>query len=384
MQLEYKRRILPRVRRVVIKLGSSVVAGTSGVDRDNIGRLVAEIARLHADGRQVIVVTSGARAAGLSRLGLSRMPTSIPEQQAAAAIGQISLMALYERFFADFGQHVGQVLLSASDIESRTRYLNARRTLDHLLAHGIVPIVNENDSVAVEELKLGDNDRLSALVAGLVGAELLVLLTDVAGLYDGDPSLAGARLVEVVSDVDEAAGAAGKAGALGTGGMATKLQAACVAAHRGTSTVIASGRAEEVLPAIFDPRRVQGTLIPASDVPISNRKYWIAYGVPVRGSIVVDAGAVEALSRRGGSLLPSGIVEVRGDFEAGECVACLAPDGREFARGLVVYDAADCARIRGASSARIKDVLGYHMGDEVIHRDDLVLLADLSERARRT
>jgi glutamate 5-kinase len=165
--------------------------------------------------------------------------------------------------------------------------------------------------------------------------------------------------------------------------MATKLQAACVAAHRGTATVIASGRDEGVLPAIFDPQQSLGTLIPASDAPISNRKYWIAYGMPVRGAIVLDAGAVEALSRRGGSLLPSGIVEVRGEFDAGECVGCVGPDGREFARGLVVYDAADCGRIRGASSAKIKEVLGYHMGDEVIHRDDLVLLADLSERARR-
>jgi glutamate 5-kinase len=213
---------------------------------------------------------------------------------------------------------------------------------------------------------------------------LLVLLTDVDGLYTGDPRQPGTTLVDVVTDVDAAARAAGKPGALGTGGMATKLQAACIAAHRGTSTVIAGGRVDGALAAIFDPQQSLGTLVPASDAPISNRKYWIAYGMPVRGAIVLDAGAVQALSRRGGSLLPSGIVAVRGEFEAGECVGCLTPDGREFARGLVAYDAADCDRIRGSASARIKDVLGYHMGDEVIHRDDLVLLADLTERAPRT
>jgi glutamate 5-kinase len=384
MQLEYKRKLLPRVRRIVVKLGSSVVATTSGVDRDNVGRLVAEIARVHADGYQVIVVTSGARAAGLARLGLSRMPTSIPEQQAAAAIGQISLMALYERFFADFSQHVGQVLLTASDIESRARYLNARHTLDHLLAHEIVPIVNENDSVAVEELKLGDNDRLSALVAGLVGAELLVLLTDVDGVYSDDPRKPGAHVLEVVTNVDELARTVGKPGALGTGGMASKLVASGVAAHRGIATVIAGGRTPGALAAVLDPARSIGTLVPASDTPISHRKYWIAYGMPVRGAVVMDAGAVQALSRRGGSLLPSGITEVRGRFEAGECVGCVAPDGREFARGLVAYDASDCERIRGVASARIKDILGYHMGDEIIHRDDLVLLADLGEERTRS
>lgn len=381
MQLDHKRTILPRVRRLVIKLGSSIVATASGVDRVNVGRLVAEIARIHADGYEVIVVTSGARAAGLARLGLRRMPKSIPEQQAAAAIGQISLMAIYEEFFADFGQHVGQVLLTAADIESRVRYLNAQHTLEHLLAYKIVPIVNENDSVAVDELKLGDNDRLSAMVGGLVDADMLVLLTDVEGLYSDHPQKPGATLVDVVEDIEAAARAAGRPGALGTGGMATKIQAARAASHRGISTFIASGRIPGTLPGIFDLQRTVGTFVPASASPISHRKYWIAYGVPVRGSVVVDHGAAEALSKRGGSLLPSGIVEVRGQFGAGDCVGCVGPDDREFARGLVAYDAKDCERIRGASSTKIEEILGYHMGDEVIHRNDLVLLADLREHA---
>ena len=383
MQTQQKQRILARVRRMVIKLGSSVVARVEGVDRENIGRLVGEIARVHADGYQVVIVTSGARAAGLARLGLTRMPTSIPEQQAAAAIGQISLMALYEEFFADFGQHVGQVLLTAGDLEDRARYLNAKRTIDHLLAHGIIPIVNENDSVAVEELKFGDNDRLSAMVAGLAGADLLVLLTDVDGVYEGDLHAPGARILEVIEDVDAAARSAGRAGVFGTGGMATKLEAARAAARRGTSTVIASGRKPGTLAAILDETRTIGTWFPASDSPIPNRKYWIAYGMPVRGALVMDTGAVEALTRRGSSLLPSGLLEVRGHFDVGECVACLDPGGREFARGLVAYDALDCERIKGLASSRIQVVLGYHMGDEVMHRNDLVLLDDVAARRDR-
>ena len=209
MQRSHKRALLQRVRRIVIKLGSSIVANAAGVDRVNVGRLVAEIARIHADGYQVVVVTSGARAAGLARLGLRRMPKSIPEQQAAAAIGQPNLMAIYESFFADFDQHVGQVLLTAADIESRARYLNAQHTLEHLMSYKIVPVVNENDSVAVDELKLGNNDRLSAMVAGLVGADLLILLTDVEGLYTDDPRSPDATLVDVVEDIESAARAAG-------------------------------------------------------------------------------------------------------------------------------------------------------------------------------
>jgi len=386
IQVDHKRRILPRVRRLVVKLGSSVVTTPSGVDREQIGNLVAELARIRDDGVQIIVVTSGARAAGLSRLGLNRMPKTIPEQQAAAAIGQISLMSLYEEFFADFGKHVGQVLLTASDVEDRARYLNAKHTFEHLLAHGIVPIVNENDSVAVEELKFGDNDRLSALVAGIVGADLLILCTDVDGLFTGDPRLADSVLVDVVENVDDAVRrAAGRAGALGTGGMVTKLEAARSASHRGIPTIIVNGRRPENLSRIMAPELAAGTLFLASDSPISNRKHWIAYGTPLRGTLRLDAGAVGALRERGGSLLPSGVVGVQGHFEAGECVGCLDPDGHEFARGLVTYDAKDCERIKGLSSRQIEATLGYHMGDEMIHRDDLVLLDDLgTTRTRRS
>jgi glutamate 5-kinase len=377
MHVERKRKILSGARRIVVKLGSSVVATGSGVDTDNVGRLTAEIARLREQGYEIVVVTSGARAAGLARLGLDRMPRTIPEQQAAAAIGQPQLMAIYERFFSDFGFHVGQVLLTASDIESRTRYLNARHTIEHLLAHGIIPIVNENDSVAIEEMKFGDNDRLSALVGGLVGAQLLVLLTDVDGLHDGDPRTGGTNRIELVVDLDAAERlVGGGAGTLGTGGMASKLKAAASAAHRGIPTIIAQGTRAGVLARIADPDVSEGTLVAASILPISSRKHWIAYGMPVRGRVVIDDGAVRAVRDRGSSLLPSGMLEVRGTFGVGDCIGLLDVSGHELARGLIAYDSDACARIKGHSSTRIEELLGYHMGDAVIHRDDLVLLDD--------
>jgi glutamate 5-kinase len=383
MQIEQKRQILSRTRRIVIKLGSSVVATQSGVDTENVGRLTAEIARLRERGFEIVVVSSGARAAGLARLGLDRMPRTIPEQQAAAAIGQPRLMGLYERFFSDFGFHVGQVLLTASDIESRNRYLNARHTIEHLLAHGIIPIVNENDSVVVDEMKFGDNDRLSALVGGLVAAQLLVLLTDVDGLHDGDPRKGGSNRIEMVTNIDVAERlVAGGAGRLGTGGMSSKLKAAASAAHRGIPTIIAQGTRPGVLARVMDPDASEGTLVAAATLPISSRKHWIAYGMPVKGRVVVDEGAVRAVRDRGSSLLPSGMVEIRGTFDVGDCIGILDNAGREFARGLVAYDSDACTRIKGVSSGRIAELLGYHMGDAVIHRDDLVVLDEDREKVR--
>lgn len=380
---EAKREILSRARRIVVKMGSSVLTTASGgVSTEQIGRISAELCALTRQGFQVVVVTSGARAAGLARLGLTRIPKKIPEQQAAAAIGQIRLMALYERSFSDFDRHVGQVLLTADDLRDRTRYLNAQRTLDHLLRHDVVPIVNENDSVAIDELKFGDNDRLSALVAGLVGADLLIILTDVDGLYAGDPRSGEVPLVELVDDVDAhiASGIAGGAGsAVGTGGMASKLVAARSAAHRGIPTVVASGMMAGTLARILDPDDNTGTLFLPRQTPMRSRKHWIAHGLAVRGTFVLDAGALGAVTRNGSSLLPAGIAEVRGDFARGDCVSCIDSAGREWARGLAAYDADECREIRGQASSRIDALLGYHDGDEVIHRDDLAVLADLAD-----
>jgi glutamate 5-kinase len=291
-------------------------------------------------------------------------------------------MALYERCFADFGRHVGQVLLTADDLRDRARYLNAQRTLEHLLRHGVVPIVNENDSVAIDELKFGDNDRLSALVGGLVGADLLVILTDVEGLYDRDPRGGEASLVELVSDVDaliDSGVAGGTASAVGTGGMASKLVAARSAAHRGIPTVVASGRTPGTLARIFDPDATAGTLFLPRPTPMRSRKHWIAHGLPVRGSLVLDAGALDAVTRHGSSLLAAGITAVDGKFSRGDCVRCVDAAGREWARGLVAYDDDECRAIRGQPSSRFEALLGYHAADEVIHRDDLAVLAELGE-----
>ncbi len=380
MHREHKSRFLGTVKKVVVKVGSSVVTTTSGVHRERVGRIAAELARLHQDGYQVVVVTSGARAAGLARLGLDSIPSKIAEQQAAAAIGQIGLMALYERFFSDHGKHIGQVLVTAADMQDRTRYLNAKHTCDHLLKHGIIPVINENDSVAIDELKFGDNDRLSALVAGLIGADLLILLTDVDGLHASDPRDGQAPLVDVVEDIDQVLREVGVGGpgVLGSGGMASKLRAASSACHRGIPAVIASGLEPGVLGRILDADDAVGTLLVPRQTPVSNRKHWIAYGVPLRGKLRVDAGAADALTHKGSSLLAAGITGVSGHFAAGDCVGCIGEDGSEFARGLVAYDSADCEKIKGLASSRIEAALGYHIADEVIHRDDLVLLSDVS------
>lgn len=386
-QLKHKPAILAPVRRVVVKLGSSVVTTASSINGQRIAAIAAEIARMVDHGYQVVLVSSGARAAGLSRLGMSAMPVAIPEQQAAAAVGQISLMSHYERCFSDCGHHVGQVLLSVGDLHDRSRYLNARHTMEHLLAHGIIPVVNENDSVAVEELKFGDNDHLSALVAGLVSAELLVILTDVDGVYDGPPTLASSSVVDLIENIDqyvlEFDGPAGArklpSGELGSGGMASKLRAAASAAHRGITTVIADGTTEGSLTQVLQADSCTGTLVLASASPISHRKHWIAYGMATAGTLQVDKGALAALSERGSSLLPSGVTSVAGSFAAGDCVTCLGPDGKEFARGLVAYDSDDCERIKGSHSSSIEASLGYHSGDELIHRDNLVLLEELTQ-----
>jgi glutamate 5-kinase len=381
---EHKREILARTRRLVVKLGSSIVATPSGVSTEQLGRISAELCALLEQGFEIVVVTSGARAAGLARLGLKKLPKKIPEQQAAAAIGQIRLMAMYERYFSDFGKHVGQVLLTADDLRDRTRYLNAQRTFEHLLRHGVVPIVNENDSVAIEELKFGDNDRLSALVAGLVGADLLVILSDVEGLYAGDPRTGDVPMIDLVEDIDAhiASGVAGGASsAVGTGGMASKLVAARSAAHRGIPTVVASGMIPGTLPRILDPEDRAGTLFLPRPTPMTSRKHWIAHGLPVRGTLVLDDGALDAVTRRKSSLLPAGVTSVDGDFARGDCVRCVDGSGREWARGLVSYDDKECRTIRGQASARIEELLGYHAADEIIHRDDLAVLAELEATA---
>jgi glutamate 5-kinase len=373
------RRQLGRVRRLVVKVGTGLItAPSTGPDRRRIAALAADITAARADGtRDVVLVTSGAIATGMARLGLPERPRSMPDKQAAAAVGQSTLMRHYEVAFKRHGVGVGQVLLTAQDISDRTRYLNARNTLRALLRFGVLPIVNENDTVAVEEIKVGDNDNLSALVASLIDADLLVLLTDVDGLYTDDPAVnARARKLDTVEAVTEdiARLARDRADRVSVGGMATKLQAARKAAAAGVPMIIASGREPGVLRRIVDGEPV-GTYFAPKAARLGARKRWIAFAVPPQGWLTVDAGALDALTQRGKSLLPSGIVEVKGDFASGEVVALRGgTGGAEFARGVVNFDAAELRKIRGAKTQEIEQRLGYKSFDEVIHRDNLVIL----------
>ena len=371
------RRALSRARRVVVKVGSGLItAPGQGPSAAVIGRLAADLATLVRERRETALVSSGAIATGTARLGLGAKPRSIPEKQAAAAVGQSALMWHYEQAFKKHGIKVGQVLLTGQDISDRSRYLNARNTLLALLDFGVLPIVNENDTVAVDEIKVGDNDNLAALVAHLIDADLLVLLTDVDGLYTGDPlrDPTARRLATVEAVTPEIQRLVFDADAgVSVGGMGTKLEAAQKANASGIPMVIASGREPGVLQRVLRGEDV-GTYFQPRDDRLAARKRWIAFAVPPQGRLVVDAGAKKALTERGKSLLPSGLVDVEGQFQAGEVVALAELEGQDFARGLVNYDAAELRKIRGAKTRDIEKTLGYKGFDEVIHRDNLVVL----------
>ncbi|MGH7770381.1 MAG: glutamate 5-kinase, partial [Candidatus Binatia bacterium] len=328
-------------------------------------------------GKELIIVSSGAVASGMTRLGLKEKPKTIPQKQALAAVGQIKLMALYEKYFSRFDKNVAQVLLTHEDLANRRRYINAKHTLLTLLDLSIIPVVNENDTVAVEEMKFGDNDHLSALVATLLEADLLVILSDVAGVYDRDPRRdSNAELISVIDNIKTAkTKLGGKSQSLyGTGGIVTKIDAAEKAAAAGIPTLIASGMEPEVLGKVFDPEEESGTCVIPDGNRLANRKHWIAYNLKPAGEIVLDEGAVEALVHKGRSLLPSGLKNIHGSFGVGECVRCLDLQGREVARGLVNYSAQELEQIKGLHTSKIEKVLGYKVYDEIIHRDDLVLL----------
>jgi len=376
-QLSHKKAILRRARRIVVKIGSQILSSPAGIEEQRLKRLARDIAELHDQGKEAVVVSSGAVAAGMTRLGRKERPRTIPEKQALAAVGQIKLMALYERFFSGFEKSVAQVLLTHEDLANRQRYINAKHTFHMLLESGIIPVVNENDTVAVEEMKFGDNDHLSALVATLLGADLLVILSDVEGVYDRDPRLhREAQLIPLVQDVRKLKETvAGESlSASGTGGIATKIGAAEEAAAAGIPTIITSGLHERAIRRVFDPQEAIGTLVLPEENRLTHRKHWIAYNLKPMGEIVVDAGAREALVNKGKSLLPSGLKEVRGAFGVGDCVRCLDQLGDEFARGLVNYSAQELIQIKGLHTSKIEETLGYKAYDEIIHRDDLVLL----------
>jgi glutamate 5-kinase len=364
-------------RRIVVKVGSSLVtAGGRGLDHDAVGRWAEEIAALKRDARDVVLVSSGAIAEGVKRLGWKSRPHAIHELQAAAAVGQMGLAQAYETAFAKFRLQTAQILLTHDDLADRKRYLNARTTLRTLLTLGVIPIINENDTVTTDEIRFGDNDTLGALVTNLVEADVLVLLTDQPGLFTADPRRhPEATLVTRARAGDPAleAMAGGAGSAIGRGGMLTKVLAAKRAARSGASTVIASGREPNVLTRLAQGEAI-GTLLEAERSSLAARKQWLADHVRLAGRVILDDGAVHALVRDGKSLLPIGVVEVVGAVGRGEVVGCFAPDGREVARGLVNYGSQEAARIARRPSSEIESVLGYVDEPELIHRDNLVLL----------
>jgi len=369
---------LRRCRRIVIKVGTSTLAPPGrSVQSRRFSALAKQIAALREEKREVILVASGAVGLGVERLGLTRRPRSIPEKQAAAAIGQIDLCGRFQRAFAKHDLNVGQILLTHVGLSDRERFLNARHTLQQLVSAGAIPIINENDSVATEELRFGDNDHLSALVANLAGADLLLLLTDIDGLYDRHPSEPGAQRIPELDHItpqllrkvgDSTSG-------VGTGGMRSKLSAAREAAHFGATTVIAHGGVPDVISRVLSGEDLGTRILPQPSASrVSARKHWIAYSLKPRGALHLDAGAARALVEGGRSLLPAGVVGVEGQFGVGDLVRCYSPQRVEIARGLISYAAPDVDRIKGQRSPRIVPLLGYSNGDAVIHRDDLVLL----------
>ena len=363
-------------QRWIIKIGSALLTnGGQGLAVEAIDAWVEQIAALRQGGREVLLVSSGAVAEGLTRLGWTRRPHALHKLQAAAAIGQMGLVQAYESRFQKYGLHTAQVLLTHEDLADRQRYLNARSTLNTLLDLGVIPIVNENDTVATEEIRLGDNDTLAALVANLVEADLLVLLTDQQGLLDADPrSNPDARLIPEALAGDSALEkmALGSGGALGRGGMLTKVRAAARAARSGTITLIASGNEHNILQRLAADEKLGTRLMPASGA-VAARKQWLAGQLRVRGRLTLDDGAVNVLRSAGSSLLPVGVTRVEGEFDRGDLVVCLDPAGEEVARGLVNYNAAESKQIIGQPSSRIEELLGYIDEMELIHRDNLVL-----------
>lgn len=373
--MEQWRNELRQASRIVVKVGSSSLTHPTGkLNYDQLEKLVRQIADMQNQGKEVILVSSGAVGAGMGKLGLKNRPKSMPEKQAVAAIGQGLLMHMYEKFFAEYGVVVAQVLLTRDDISERKRFLNAKNTLHTLIQLGVIPIINENDTVANEELKFGDNDTLSALVASLVEADLLILLSDIDGVYTANPRTnKDAKLIDVIEDITpeifEAAGGAGSG--VGTGGMVTKLQAGKIAVCSGVAMVIADSFKQGVLKGIIAGESI-GTLFYPGERKLENRKRWIAFGSQTFGELMIDEGALKALGK-GKSLLPSGIIHVTGVFEEGNVIVIKNINDQEIGRGITNYSSKHIELILGKQCNQIEDILGVKDYDEVIHRNNMVL-----------
>ena len=373
----FKRNEIKNAVRVVVKIGTSTLTYNNGkLNLFRIEKLVRELADLANQGKEIILVTSGAVGAGLDRLGSTERPKTIPEKQAVAAIGQGILMHMYEKLFAEYGQIVAQVLLTRENSVKHKLYINSRNTLLTLLKMGVIPVINENDAIAIDELKIGDNDTLSATVATIVDADLLIILSDIEGVFTANPQNdPTAQLIEGITDItpeiEELAGGAGSK--LGTGGMYTKIQAAKIAVNAGVTMVIASGALEGVVRNILSGENI-GTIFPAKEQHLQVRKSWLAFGAMIKGELVVDEGCEKALITEGSSLLSVGIVEVKGTFDQGNSVRILSKQGREIARGLANYNSEEIKKICGKNTNNISKILGSKLYDEVIHRDNMVIM----------
>lgn len=375
---ETSREALKKAKRIVIKVGTSTITYANGKRNfSQIDRLAREISDLQNQGKEMILVTSGAVAVGVDRMGLPGKPKTIPGKQAAAAVGQGVLMHTYEKFFADYGQIVAQVLITKTEAIDRHRYTNTRNTFMELMRQRVIPIVNENDVVALDELKIGDNDNMSALVAGIVDADLVIILSDVDGLYTANPqthpdAVIVSEVAEITPEIEASAGGVGSA--RGTGGMATKIQAAKAATSSGIHLVIASGTEKNAITRVLQGEEL-GTLFVSRENRLQFRKRWLAFGAKIAGSIVVDDGCAKAIRKAGGcSILPAGVFAVQGEFLPGSTVSVIDKDAHELARGLVHYSSAELEQIKGCNSGEIANILGHKNFDEVIHRDDLVIL----------
>jgi glutamate 5-kinase len=372
------RELLANAKRIVVKVGSSTLTRNGALRPRKFGDLARQISGLMQEGREVILVSSGAIAIGSSKLKWDAPGHSIPEMQAAAAVGQIGLVELYQRRFADHGRLIGQMLLTRSGLENRERFLNARQTLHELLRLGVVPVVNENDTIATDEIRFGDNDNLSANIVSLAAADALVILTDVDGLYV-EPPTQGKRKPRLFDSIEKItpeieSAAQGSGSAFGRGGMITKLEAATTASHTGATTVLCNGATPNIVSRVLAGERL-GTMFLPTEERMESRKHWLAFTTRTRGTVTLDEGASKALKQHGRSLLPAGVQSVAGSFKRGDSVACVDPKGQEFARGLSAYDSDEVERIKGLPTQEIERVLGYSNGDELIHRDNLVLMS---------
>lgn len=377
-RLQIRKDLFSRVNRAVIKVGSGVLTHDQGLNAKVVRQLARDISSLMDQGCQVILVSSGAIASGMKKMDMVERPSGMPEQQATAAVGQPRLMLEYEKAFDRHEKKAAQILLAREDLTNRKRYLNARNTINVLLDWNVVPIINENDTVVVEELKFGDNDNLSAMVTHLMDAQILVNLTDIDGFYDKNPALhKDAVFVPLVTHIDRAMekAAGGMPGAFGMGGMLSKIRTAKKVTHSGIPVVVANGFKPNVLRKLFEGRDLGTLFLPSKD-RMGSRKCWIAFTLKEQGRIVVDSGAAVAIRKHGRSLLPIGILDVRGDFGAGASVSCVDPDGVAIARGLVNYRASDIRSLMGLRTDQIEKELGHKDYQEVIHRDNLVVTVD--------